>query len=346
MQAKKKIVFVVNTVGMTGGIRVIFEYAKRFKADGFDVQIIHLLKLKPGVIGLIVAMLKKIKWLIIGDNKISWFNLAGVPVLHRMSLNNVKADILIASAYETAKPVSNAKTNAEKYYFVQGYESWGGKAADETYNLPLKKIVISTFVANIIKQKLNASVYAIATQGIELDKFNVNDKKFNKNKIISMLYHTLGVKGTKIGLKALDLIAKKHPEVKFSLFGMYQPENLPKNSTYTLNPSREELKKLYANADILISPSLAEGFSLVPMEAMAASCAVVATKVGGIMDHSKDGVSAVWVEPGSATALARAAIDLIENAEKLQRIAKAGHEQIQNFSIENAYQNFKSLILN
>jgi glycosyltransferase involved in cell wall biosynthesis len=58
--------------------------------------------------------------------------------------------------------------------------------------------------------------------------------------------------------------------------------------------------------DIAILPSLYEGLPLALIEAMAAGCPVVASRVGGIPEAVDDGVQGVLVQAGSAEQLARA----------------------------------------
>lgn len=344
MAEKKKIVFVVNTVGMTGGIRVVFEYAKRLKNDGHDVEIIHLIKLKTGIKNSLIAGLKKIKWMLRGQNNIGWFDLVGVQVDHQISMAT-DADILIATAWETAQPVSDYKSGAEKIYFIQGYEGWGGKDADDTYLLPIRKITISTWLQDLLEEKFAVNA-EVAPPGINLEQFEVKNKQFNQEKVIAMMYHTLPEKGAIIGLNALEKILAKHSEVKFQIFGMYDPPKLPKNTIYIKDPTREQLRDIYSASDIYIVPSLSEGFGLTALEAIAAGCALVMTKTGGYADFSEDGTSAIWVPPGSADEITRAVIGLIENEEKLKNIAECGKKAVQNFSIERAYRRFRDLILN
>jgi glycosyltransferase involved in cell wall biosynthesis len=72
-----------------------------------------------------------------------------------------------------------------------------------------------------------------------------------------------------------------------------------------------------ASAGVLVLPSLAEGFGLVLIEAMAAGVPVVATDVAGVRDVVRDGVTGLLVPPGSPAALA-AAIGRILNDRPLR----------------------------
>lgn len=347
MMKDKKIVFVVNTVGMTGGIRVVLEYARRFQRDGFDVEVVHLLKFKAGLKNSAIAILKKIKWRIKGNNNIDWFNIDDLKITHRMSIQNIKSDVLIATAYETAQPVCDAKTKAEKVYYIQAYENWGGKEADRTYTLPMKKLTISSYLKDLFKEKFDQDIVDLVPVGIDLNEFQVKNKTFNKDKVISMLYHTLPTKGVEVGFEAIREAQKKHPKLKLQLFGMYDLQaDLPANTTCSKKPSREALREIYASSDIFLMPSLVEGFGLPSLEAMSCGCALITTKTGGYADFSKNGESAIWVKPGNAEELSSAIIDLVENEEKLKKIALAGQKQAQNFSIDKAYKRFKSVISN
>ena len=61
-----------------------------------------------------------------------------------------------------------------------------------------------------------------------------------------------------------------------------------------------------AAIDVLVLPSLAEGFGLVLIEAMAAGVPVVATRVAGIVDVVNDGRTGLLVPPHAPAALAEA----------------------------------------
>jgi len=74
----------------------------------------------------------------------------------------------------------------------------------------------------------------------------------------------------------------------------------------TLHGEVDGPREALAMADVLVLPSLAEGFGLVLIEAMAAGVPVVATDVPGIRDVVSDGVNGLLVPPKSPQALAGA----------------------------------------
>ena len=89
----------------------------------------------------------------------------------------------------------------------------------------------------------------------------------------------------------------------------------------------DQLPALYASADLLVVPSLEEGFGMTAVEAMAAGTPVVATSVGGLPDVITDGESGVLVPPGDAEALAVGLESLLTDDEFRDRIAESAHER-------------------
>lgn len=76
----------------------------------------------------------------------------------------------------------------------------------------------------------------------------------------------------------------------------------------TLTPNSEELKRLYAEADIFVFPTLSDCAPLAVPEAMAASLPVISTAIGAIPEMAREGETGCIVEPGSVESL-RAALD-------------------------------------
>jgi len=79
---------------------------------------------------------------------------------------------------------------------------------------------------------------------------------------------------------------------------------------------RTDLPRIYADLDVLVVSSNNEGTPLSAIEAMATSCPVVATRVGGIPDIITDEVTGRLVLPGEAEGIAGAVLDLLADREK------------------------------
>ena len=71
-----------------------------------------------------------------------------------------------------------------------------------------------------------------------------------------------------------------------------------------------DLPRRLAGIDIFVLPSLTEGFSLTVLEAAAAGCAVVASRVGGLPEVITGGVHGLLVPPADAVALALSLIHI------------------------------------
>ena len=97
--------------------------------------------------------------------------------------------------------------------------------------------------------------------------------------------------------------------------------------------SVEELARLYGESEVLVSPSLYEGFGLPAAEAMACGTPVVATTAGAFPEVIADGETGVLVPPGDARALADAIQSLLEDSPRRAAMGAAGVRRIeQRFS--------------
>ncbi len=96
--------------------------------------------------------------------------------------------------------------------------------------------------------------------------------------------------------------------------------------------THEELKEIYASADILVIPSVTavdgdqEGSPTVLMEAFASRIPVIATRTGGIPELLKDGVNGILVEEKKPEEIAKAVRKLLENAGLRERITEEAYK--------------------
>ena len=89
-----------------------------------------------------------------------------------------------------------------------------------------------------------------------------------------------------------------------------------------LVPPRE-VGGFYERAAIVVVPSRREGYGVAAREAMAYGRAVVATRVGGLVDAGEDGVPGVLVPPGDVAALRRALEELLADGARRKALGAA-----------------------
>jgi glycosyltransferase involved in cell wall biosynthesis len=93
--------------------------------------------------------------------------------------------------------------------------------------------------------------------------------------------------------------------------------------------SVEELARLYNEHEVLVSPSLYEGFGLPAAEAQACGTPVVATTAGAFPEVVGDGVTGMLVPPGDAPALADAIEALLRDPARRVAMGAAGVRRIE-----------------
>jgi glycosyltransferase involved in cell wall biosynthesis len=98
--------------------------------------------------------------------------------------------------------------------------------------------------------------------------------------------------------------------------------------TVTGRVSREELVRLYNQAQVLVSPSLYEGFGLPAAEAMACGTPVVATTAGAFPEVIEENVSGLLVPPADARALAEVIERLLDDSGLRGRLGQEGRRRV------------------
>ena len=93
---------------------------------------------------------------------------------------------------------------------------------------------------------------------------------------------------------------------------------------------KDASEQLLSRASAFVLPSYAEGLPMSLLEAMAAGCPVVATRVGGIPDLITDGVDGILVPPGDPHALADALQRILRDRDFARQLGNAARLTIAN----------------
>jgi len=350
-----KINFILNTIGLCGGPRVVLEYANHLQNRGHKVSIVYPESKPKGLKRILrrnVGNVLRATRILEQRNPLPWFNLKArlvrVPDLS-MESEVPDADVSVATWWETAYNVAHyAKNKGTKFYLIQHYEVWGGQKekVDDTYRLGLHNIVISTWLKSTI-EGLNAKVERVISNGIDFKMFYPEQISKNKNEFrVLMPYRKVQWKGARDGFNAIELVRNTEPIVKLVAFGVEQPqpEELEKME-YHLKPSDNELRRLYCGSDALLFPSWVEGFGLPPLEAMACKTPVVTTNVGAVSDYAVPSVTALVCEPKNPRVLAKNLLTLIRDESKRRNMAEHAYNHVQQFTWDRAADSLERFLL-
>lgn len=326
-----------------GGAKIMYEYANRLTDRGHEVTIYHSIK-RPFKKSSTPTWFKKLIFTLRGVERPKWFPLKSnirsliVPSITDKYVQD--ADIVISTWWQMTYAVSElSASKGKKFNLIQGHEVWSGQedAVHASYLLPVQHLVIARYLFDLFKEKTNGIEPKLLPLAISDTEFRIEQTIEGRRKgSIIMLYSDEYWKGSRYGIDALLLAHEKFPGLQVQLFGVpAAPAGLPEWMHYTQKP--DNLRELYNQAAIFISPSLREGWALPPAEAMACGCAVVCTRIGGHLDYAVDGHSALLVEKENPGQLAEKILELIGDDDRRKEIAKNGNRLIrQEFSWESS----------
>lgn len=342
--------------GPTGGYKVVYEYANRLVNDGVDVDVVYsgsiFWQQKP-LRFKISNCIRYIQQHINGFSCRGWFNLDRRVKEHlTLSMNQrhmPKADVYVATSPYTAFYLNEYTiSNNRKFYLIQDYENWGPGLSNilaKTYHMPLSKIVISKWLKRLLKDCYDEDCKLIPN-GFDFSKFSLYINYNDKNKYcISMLYHEMDRKRCCDAFEALAIVKQQYPQLTVNAFGVPErPSDMPEWYNYYRMPNDATHNRINNEAAIYIGTSASEGWGLTVGEAMICGQAVCCTDNDGYRETAIHEQTALLSPVKKPSALAENVIRLIEDDNLRIKLAQQGNRYIQQFSWDESYNKFKSLL--
>ncbi len=107
---------------------------------------------------------------------------------------------------------------------------------------------------------------------------------------------------------------------------------------------RSDVSELLATSDVFLLTSRYEGISVALLEAMRAQLPVIATRVGGIPETVRDGITGLLVDPEDAAGLATAIGALAASATRRRELGARGRDfLLEEFSLARMIQRYLDL---
>jgi glycosyltransferase involved in cell wall biosynthesis len=319
-----RITFVLPTVGMSGGIIVIAIYARALAAAGHQVVLISPPPREPSLREKVRSLVKERKWPSPLDRPLS--PLDGTLLDHRIldrwraptDEDLPDADVVVATWWETAEWV-NALSDAKgvKVYFVQGHEVFDYLPVERcrnTYTMPLAKIVVSKWLANVIQNEYGASVLDIVPNSVDRKVFHASRRGKQGNPTVGFLYNRAPNKAVDLTLKVITALRTRFQDLRVLAFGAETPageSDFPCYIEFRHLPAKEEIRDLYAQCDVWLSTSRSEGFNMTVMEAMACRTPAVATRTGWPVEAIETGRNGFLADVDDMEGIVAGAISLL-----------------------------------
>lgn len=337
-----------------GGYKVVFEYANSLSERGHAVTIVH-----PAHLDEKAQWTEKLyhnaRYLLWGASGTfgpeKWFKLrpeVKTIWVHSLREENIpRADAIVATGWPTAEYVAAYPVDkGRKFYLIQHYETWWGpeERVRATWQLDLHKIVIARWLEEIATHLGESSTYI--PNGLDFTAFGCDVPISERSRPeVLMLNHAMKWKGTDDGLKTLKIAKTSVPDLTATLFGVGpSPRNLPDWVAYVRNPPQPELRGLYNNAAVYITPSWSEGWPLPPAEAMMCGAALVCTDIGGHREYAVHERNALLAPAHSPEELAAALVRMLTDRKLRQSLAQQALVDIGHFTWKVATDRFEAVL--
>ncbi len=207
-------------------------------------------------------------------------------------------------------------------------------------------IAVSSQIESKYKAEGEGSRVTCIRNGIDLEGKSIQSDRRRIRKDLGIdsgtcLIGTVGrltpVKGIPYLLQAARMLLLQGANVKVLVVGdgsirpdlMTQTRDLGISENVVFLGHREDTDELLQAMDIFVLPSLSEGIPMALLEAMAASRAVVASRVGGIPEIVEDGFEGFLVEPMDVNSLAERCRRLIESPDVARKMGEQARKRVE-----------------
>lgn len=171
--------------------------------------------------------------------------------------------------------------------------------------------------------------------------------------VIGFLGRLVRIKGCEYLIEAVKILKEIEQPIVLLIAGdgvlrrklMAMTHNLGQNRSAIFLGNVTDVPRLLAAFDIAVIPSLWEGFPLVALQFMAAKIPVIASKVGGLSELIEDRKNGLFVERGSASALAKAIDELIANENLKETLRANEFDIVKQFDVHNVFPYIRNIYL-
>lgn len=148
-------------------------------------------------------------------------------------------------------------------------------------------------------------------------------------------------KGQKILIEAFAEVVKTMPAAQLLMIGdgpdksellrLTEVLGVSQNVIWLGRQDQADVYRLYGVMDVVVVPSLFEGFGLTAAEAMAAGLPVIASDIDGLAEVVLDGETGILFPAGNSQALAASLIQMHNNPKLAKEFGKNSQERVRTY---------------
>jgi len=271
------VVYVMSHVGVSGGVKIIFEHVKHLKKLGIQVSI--------------VSHFEKPAWYPIEADYVQ------VPFDMELAKGIPNCEVIVATYWDHIQACIETGI-APVVYFEQGdFHLFEHKTMNATlkkfiqkqYELPEFIYTVSESTAQFIDEIYNREAKVIHN-AIDEKIFSDQVAKYNSDNpyLLMIGAESAKFKGIKDIIEAYEPLKDSGLRLDLYWITPEEPSEEMKNKVtkYFVQPNQGTIAQLYRGASVFVSASHYESFSLPPLEAMACGCPVVTTNNKGVLEYA------------------------------------------------------------
>lgn len=330
-----KITFVLPFVNLTGGIRVMLDYANWLHDHGDQVTVLYPCWPYRFQYTYRQQWGEFRKHRSVGAS-VPWYDVRChvrcVPCIHRAFAPS--ADVVVATAWPTVFDVYRLPRRCgAKVHVVMHHESGTGPDSriDSVYAFDFFRIAFSRSVADDVLRRFECPIDVVVPNGVNPAVFFPDGEP--RSRSVLFLYHPDPRKGAVDGVDALTRLRVRLPDVHVRAVGTVRPRSWPDSLPFEFHPGDATLRRAYSTSSVLLYPSRYEGFGLPPLEAMACGCPSVTTSVGAVPEYARHGINAIVVAPGDVDAMVSSLLRVLTDATLHNRLAAQALQTARRYTV-------------
>lgn len=305
MTDKPRVMWILESSGLAGGVRCIFEYANGLAALGFPVSF--------------YALHDRPKWFDL-HRKIDWTRFGSYEALIPAAVN-AKPDIAIGNWWRTSlivREICDQSPTTRGFYLVQDIES-------SYYHDPATRgVVMSTYELGLTHFTTSKWVMTQLPDchyvGLAIGKKWRPQPSVTRKRQVLAVMRRQALKGFRELAEVTRYLFQK--SVRVVTFGQDKGVRLAGMHEHIHDPSDKVVNHLYAESAVFISTSKHEGLSMTPLEAMATGTPVVMFDADGNREYAEHDVNClIATDPAD---MAAQVVTLLNDAEMRAKLSRNG----------------------